>query len=801
MKNYPVIKITIVFICGIILQKYLSLSPIIYLSIVIVLSIGLLIGLKLKSYKDFSITISIFVYMVFLSLGAFISDVNKQEKILLSPKIYKYKNITAYGIISNIELIREKEIIFTLDVDSLRLRNGVLKKKIKLVCKLRDTSRKRLDSVYNTILPGNVISVLGNFNKAREMRNPGEFDYNNYLNSMGFTGMLIAYHSNDLQVLNGESDFYKSKVFHIRKYFDDQIKNLNEPVTAAFLKGLLLGDRGEMDYETKTQFINSGVVHVLSVSGLHVGYVILIFIILFGRLNIYLRSLITIAGIIFFMMITGNPVAMFRASVMGIVIILAFISNRSTNLFNSLTFAALIILIISPSELYSPGFQLSFSAVFAMGALYPGFQKRINSLGIKSKSLKYLLLFTALSFSAQIGTLPFTLLYFGKLSLVSIIANFFVIPLTGLIVGLAIISFAVSMILPSIAVYYGSANDLLTLILFKIVGLAGHPAYSFLWVRHFSILDAVIFYLFLFILIFFYKKFNSSLAKIFFVILITFNAVLFISYDDKNLLPENKLSVFAIDVGQGDAILIKFPNGATALIDAGEATNNFDNGERVIQPLMDHLNIDVIDYGFVSHLDSDHYAGFISLIYNSKVKQIFKPPFDTSLSKDVKFEAFLKKNRTPFSYYKERKINIGNVKLYVLYNNDNGFYSGLSTNDRSGVLKIEYGETSFLFPGDIERRSENFFVKNYRDFLDVDLLKAAHHGSNTSSSDEFLVHSSPAITLISAGIQNKFRHPSLTTLQKLESIGSEIFRTDESGGLLFQSDGDSIYYIDWRKYY
>ncbi|MDO8549381.1 MAG: ComEC/Rec2 family competence protein, partial [Ignavibacteria bacterium] len=296
MKNHPLIKIVLVFICGIIIQKYLSFTSVTYFITILTLTLILFIVIKLKLHKSAGIAIPVFIYLIFIMLGGFVSETNKQEENLLSPKIYKYKNLKAYGTISNIELIREKEIIFNLDADSLILANGVLNKNIKLVCKLRDISRKKLESMYNTILPGNVISIEGNFNKARERRNPGEFDYNEYLNSMGFSGILIAYHTGDMKILNSETEAYQSIVFQIRKYFDDQLKKLHNPETSKFLKGLLLGDRGEMDYETKIEFINSGVVHVLSVSGLHVGYVILIFIILFGRLNIYLRALITIAG-------------------------------------------------------------------------------------------------------------------------------------------------------------------------------------------------------------------------------------------------------------------------------------------------------------------------------------------------------------------------------------------------------------------------------------------------------------------------------------------------------------------------
>ncbi len=801
MKNYPLIKIIFVFICGIIIQKYLSFSPATYFITILIFTLILFIVLKLKLHNNTSIVISVFIYLIFILLGGFVSVVNKQDEILLSPKIYKYKNLKAYGTISNIELIREKEIIFNLDVDSLKLANGFLNKKIKLVCKLRDISRKKLETVYNKILPGDVISIEGNFNKAREMRNPGEFDYNEYLNSLGFSGIMIAYNTSDLEIINNKNDLYGTAIFQIRKHLDNQIKILHNPETAKFLKGLLLGDRGEMDYETKTEFINSGVVHVLSVSGLHVGYVILIFIILFGRFNIYLRALITIAGIIFFMMITGNPAAMFRASVMGIVIIVAFLSNRSANIYNSLALSALIILTVSPWELYNPGFQLSFSGVFAMGALYPAFHKKINSLKIKWKSLKYILLFMALSFSAQLGTLPFTLLYFGKLSLVAIVANLFVIPLTGFIVGLGIISLVMNLILPSIAIFYGASNDLLTLILFKIVNIAGHPEYSFFWVRHFSVQDAVIFYLSLIAMILLYKKLIHPFVKIIFIILILFNTIHLISLDDKNLLSENKFSVIAIDVGQGDAILLKFPKGSTALIDAGDATLLFDNGERIILPLLQHLGIKKIDYAFVSHLDADHYAGFVSLVKAGLIKKIIKPGIDTSLVKDIKFEKYLRRNHLPVEYYKKEKIIIDGVQIYIL-NTENVLKNHqLSSNDKSGVMKIVYGKTSFLFTGDIEKKVEKIYASDYKSFLDVDLLKTAHHGSKTSSTPEFLNFVTPKQSIISAGILNKFNHPSPEVVQRLEDFGSEIYRTDKYGALIFESDGISIRFIDWKKHF
>jgi len=436
-----------------------------------------------------------------------------------------------------------------------------------------------------------------------------------------------------------------------------------------------------------------------------------------------------------------------------------------------------------------------------MGAIYPSIHKSINSLKIKWKSLKYILLFMALSFSAQIGTLPFTLLYFGKLSLVAIVANLFVIPLTGVILGVGITTLVLNFITPVIAIYYSASNDFLTLILFKMVNIAGHPDYSFFWVRHFSVSDSIIFYFSLVILLVVYYKLHSSSAKILVIILIISNAILYISFDDKNLLSENKFSVMTIDVGQGDAILLKFPQGKTALIDAGDVTPSFDNGERIILPLLEYLGIEKIDYAFVSHIDSDHYAGFVSLVKAGVIKKIIKPEIDTSLVKDVKFEKYLTENNIPIEYYKKGKMIIDGIPIYILNNRSVLKNYQLSSNDKSGVMKIIYGKTSFLFTGDIEKKVEKIYASKYKSFLDVDVLKTAHHGSKTSSTPEFLNFVTPEQSIISAGILNKFNHPSAEVINRLEDFGSEIYRTDKYGALIFESDGDSIRFIDWKKHF
>ena len=269
-------------------------------------------------------------------------------------------------------------------------------------------------------------------------------------------------------------------------------------------------------------------------------------------------------------------------------------------------------------------------------------------------------------------------------------------------------------------------------------------------------------------LLYFILRFVSIKSKLVLFILIITNTFLLSSLDNTNLLPDKFLSVFMIDVGQGDSYLIKFPDGKTALIDAGNTTTFFDNGDRVIIPLLNYLGIKKIDYGIVTHIDADHYGGFVALILEGMIGEIIKPEIDTSLSKDKRFEEFIKERGIPIKYFKEEMMKVGNTALYFLYDDEVKSISGESTNKRSGIFKLVYGETSFLFTGDVEKDVEKIYVNKYRHFLDSDVLKVGHHGSKTSSSIEFLHYVSPEVSLISAGFKNKFGHPVDEVIERLE---------------------------------
>jgi competence protein ComEC len=733
---------------------------------------------------------------LFTILGIYISKLNEIKIESPLNQYRKEKNAELYAEVTKIELDRSFEIIFNVVVDSIILDNKKYTSNDKLICKFRGDSLQR-KSLYGSLNAGNKIYLTGTYQKGKGKRNPGEFDYDKYLKSKGITGLFISYNTDSVNILSHDKNYFESFLHLTRKIIDKTIHDLHNPQTAGLLRGLILADRSEIDYETKNEFINSGVVHILAVSGLHVGYVLIIFIFIFGRFGIYLRSLLTILGLLAFMFITGVPPSVFRATLMAIILILAFLSNRSTNIINSISIAAFIILIINPNEIYNPGFQLSFSAVLAIGILYPYFQRIIFNLHLNHKWIEYVLLFSAVSLSAQIGTLPFTLAYFSKLSVVSLFANLFVIPAVGVIIAIAFITIFVGLFSYGIAIYFASANDLISSLMIKFIRFTGNLDFSFLWIRDYSLYDAVIFYSGLVIIFVALQKISRPIVKLSLVTILIISVFIFSRFDDNDILEKNKLNVLMIDVGQGDSFLIKFPNGKTAIIDAGEANPFIDNGERVITPLLDYFGIKKIDYGFISHLDLDHYGGFVSLIYNNRINEVFRPLPDSS-DKSLRFEKFLLDMKVKTHIYDKYSLDVGNVKIYFLNDPKNYSYNKFSSNDKSGVIRLVYGNSSFLFVGDCEHPAEYFLASNFGEMLDSDVLKVGHHGSATGSSSAFLNLVSPDISLVSAGVKNKFNHPAESVIKSLEKINSKIYRTDEVGAVLLQSDGNEIREVDWK---
>ncbi len=246
-----------------------------------------------------------------------------------------------------------------------------------------------------------------------------------------------------------------------------------------------------------------------------------------------------------------------------------------------------------------------------------------------------------------------------------------------------------------------------------------------------------------------------------------------------------QICVKYIDVGQGDSEFIKLPDGETILIDAGEKKS----AENVIS-LLNDMSVKKIDYLVATHPHADHIGGMADVIDSFDIGRIYMPRADYD---SKTYLTMLEK--TDDKGLKINTVTAGveiplscEVKAEFLAPCSSSYES---TNDYSAVLKLTYGKTKFLFCGDAEKLSENEMLSKKYD-LSADVLKVAHHGSKTSSSEAFLDKVNPKYAIISCGINNKYSHPSDETMDKLSKRNIEVFRTDKMGTITIYSDGENI---------
>jgi competence protein ComEC len=270
------------------------------------------------------------------------------------------------------------------------------------------------------------------------------------------------------------------------------------------------------------------------------------------------------------------------------------------------------------------------------------------------------------------------------------------------------------------------------------------------------------------------------------------------------IVTKNCLEVTFLDVGQGDATFLKFPNGNTILIDAGNASPYWDNGLNTILPFLKHKGILHINYLLASHAHNDHIGGFCSLLHTISVDTVVLSPYLYHSDMYASLIDLCTEKRIPLKYVQRGDYLFPdkNCRVYVLHPTQEfssaKSCSGNECNNSSIVLKVQYGENGILFPGDLERNGEQPIL-NFASFLECELLKVGHHGSNTSNSQELLNFVQPILAVTSVAKKNKFNHPSSETLGRLENSGIHHYLTSQKGALMFELTMTEIKKVHWRN--
>ena len=551
----------------------------------------------------------------------------------------------------------------------------------------------------------------------------------------------------------------------------------------AVVEALLLGERGRMDPEISYSLQNAGIFHLFAISGAHIAIISFLLFSLFRFLRLPDRAnyLLLIFFLLFYAsLVEGRPSVM-RATIMALAFLIGKLIWRNVNLLNTLAISAFILLMLNPANLFSLGFQLTFAATLSIILFFPKVINYLPRLPLRISEI------FALSLTAQMAVLPFVALSFNRITFSALILNFAAIPLVGLIMACGYNFLLITMMSPLLAgmlakFIYFLVSFLITTshLLDPIPGLSLRiPTPSpFVVLGYFFTLGLLL----IPIKIKRQKIILSVCYAIFLGLLVTYP---FPSHS-------KTLKLTFIDVGQGDSILVEFPGTKKMLIDGGGTPEDiFDIGDRIVSPFLWEKGIKKVHYLVLTHAHPDHMNGLKAVARNFKIEEFW----EAFSPKDNRAYAELRR-RLPNSTACRRMFsglveNIDGVKIEILNPPRANPIVSKILNDQSLVLRISYGQTAFLLTSDIGKKVEKELVRSFHT-LQSDVLKSPHHGSNSSSSEEFLTATAPRFLIITVGAGNRYNLPDPVVIDRYQKIGAKIYRTDHMGAVEISSDGQDL---------
>lgn len=791
----PAARIVLLFVGGILVAQYSSIPlPVVFAVALASLIAGLVLQFALRKSLPASICLHTLVLIAGFLLYSLQSKEIAAERLL--PRIPN-ESVVLHGTIDADPIVRGKSLQFIVKASSIirESREEVFEKRI-----LTFAARSATSQLKSDLRTGMNVSVEGVVEPPFRARNPGEFDYGRYLELNDIVGVVRTKDSTGIYIEGPSNEFSLTfLVASIRRSLTDIIEAHHSSQPSSFLKGIIIADRGEIPGELKQAFIDTGTIHILAVSGFNVGIVAVVMYALFGLFRIpkKLISAATILGLLVYMLLTGATPSVVRATIMACVFLVGTLLERKTDMYNVLSVSALIILVLDPKQLFNVGFQLSFAAVLSMVYLYPlfaDFIKKIPETLQKVKAIDYTIKLFAISLAAQLGTIPFTAFYFERISVVSLLANLVVVPVVSLNVILGFAAIAFSFLSGWLASCYAALNEFLTLFLLRFVTEASKVPFAYFDAVSLGASFPFFYYIGLGGIVHFNKP--RVFGKLLILLLFVVNVLLFAGLVNRQ---ENSLTITAIDVGQGDAILIEFPDKKHVLVDAGPRSPTYDSGERIIAPFLRRKGVTSLDAIVLSHPHSDHLGGIQYLLERFQVVRLIRSEF--SSNSRLYNELFATAERRGVEVIQAKagdKLPFDSTARAFVLNPFWTYDSTASLNNSSLVLKVLYGSSVFLLMGDVEAEAERNIVSRYGAMLDCDVLKVGHHGSITSTSDVLLKRIAPTIAIISVGRTNKFGHPSTEIVAELKQQNIEVRRTDEEGAVIVRTDGSQVQIINWR---
>lgn len=623
------------------------------------------------------------------------------------------------------------------------------------------------------ILPGQTWELTVKLKKPHGRFNPGTFDYERWLfiQNIGAVGYV---RNKPEPRLIGE-DLLWQNFSTLRQHIANNLNALvGEADFIGIIKALTLGERSDISQKQWEVFRKTGTIHLLAISGLHIGLIsgLVYFLVLQISIRLKVISPQIIAAIsaisiaIFYSALAGFSLPTQRALLMLSMVMLTRIWQRNILPGNTLALTLFAILLVDPLAVLSVGFWLSFLAVALIIYSLAG---RLGKIGFWQGGLK-------IHWITALGLAPLLLFYFQQVSIISPLANFITVPVISLlIVPLCLLAVILMFVSLDLARPVFELVDNILHILWEVLIEMSELPFAVLTI------PSPPFYII-----------ALALAGVFVLLLprgmpgrylgwVLLFPLVFVEVDKPEI---GDVTMTLLDVGQGLSTVIETAQHVLVFDTGAKYSNHYDMGNAVVLPFLSSKGIDNIDLLLISHGDNDHVGGAYSILEQINVEQIL-----TSVP-----EIFT--NHDPTGCKTGQSWIWDQVRFEIL-----SPIHGLFTeeNDNSCVLKVSFNQGSILLTGDIEQSAEDWLVNNMEHQLKNTILIAPHHGSKTSSSLAFLKQVDADIILIPAGYKNRFSFPHKMVLERYKNINTPWLNVADEGAIIVEAEKDLLVVKSARK--
>lgn len=628
---------------------------------------------------------------------------------------------------------------------ALLLKNEVLEGKILLYT----TNDKKINL-------GDRVSFAGNLEIWEDASNPGQFSSRHYYFSRG-----IYYHvySKNLQIKIHKNLYFDQTILQCRTYLKQQLAMQYDQEVSDFLNGMMLGDKTNLDDDIKDDFKESGLIHLMAVSGLHIS--------LAGR-GIYqlirklcgsfvISSGFGMLAALFYCILTGMSVSSLLAVIMLLIYFLSQIFGEHYDLLSSASFAGIILLLGCPYRVYDTGFLYSFTAVFVIGV----YQRIKPAIRGRFAKIRESMMFCA---AIQAGMFPVMIYFQYEAPILAFLANVAAVPLASTAFMMAF----VLIVLPH-TIFHDLISQMISLVLW-----ISSRSYGMLTIGYVPFFWVILFYGIVWLCI-------DQRNKIRFSIRIS---LIYMGIFMLTVIPMfRRQTITFLDVGQGDCFIAD--TSAGLIVSDGGSSSVDQVGKYRILPYIKYLGYQKIRAAVLSHMDEDHYSGILELIKMGRVEYLGLPEVEKDTAMEKLIKAAEQNNTKIFYLSRGRMIRTRDTCLEILHPQKN---SNMEKNAASLVMQGRVLGYQMLLTGDVEKEGEEQLLGE--GLKQTEILKAAHHGSKNSTSSEFLQKVQPEQTIISCGQNNRYGHPHKETIHRLKNCHTKILRTDKKGAIIFQKKRD-----------